>query len=198
MGLAATYSGGLADPVFGSQEIFRLVMDAMAHPGRIADLGNLVDAPEPLNAASACVLAALADYDTPIWFEAEMASQAKQWLTFQTGAPLTEDAGQAAFALLSPESSVTDWGRFAVGTASYPDRSATLLLPVHSLDNGTPLTLTGPGIETQVTITVDGLPEGFLPTMTANRSRFPLGFDMILTVGSKLLALPRSTRIGER
>ena len=37
--------GGLADPVFGAQTVFRAVMEAFAEPGTIAELGSLVTAP---------------------------------------------------------------------------------------------------------------------------------------------------------
>ena len=89
------------------------------------------------------------------------------------------------------------WTRFALGTPDYPDRSATLLLPVLSLTNGAPLALTGPGIETDRTIAPAGLPAGFLPVMAQNHAGFPLGFDLVLVAGEDALALPRTTRIRE-
>jgi alpha-D-ribose 1-methylphosphonate 5-triphosphate synthase subunit PhnH len=190
------YEGGLTDPVFGSQSIFRHVMDAFANPGRVVDLGGMVNPPAPLCEASAAFLAALADYDTPVCLE-DRATDATAWLAFHTGAPVTSDAADAAFAVLSPRSPVAGWSRFAIGTSSYPDRSATLLLPVESLAGGRVLTLTGPGIETTVSIAPAGLPDSFVAAMSANRALFPLGFDLLLVCGSQALALPRTTRIKE-
>lgn len=191
------FEGGFANPVFGSQAVFRKVMDAMAHPGRIVDLGEPAHAPAPLGAAASAVLATLADYDTPVWFEAEDVSDAASWLSFQTGAPVTDDPGAASFAVLSAQSAVDTWPRFAVGTSSYPDRSATLLLPVQSLPGGHALRLTGPGIETASAIAPAGLPAGFSAAMARNAALFPLGFDLLLVCGGELLALPRTTRITE-
>jgi alpha-D-ribose 1-methylphosphonate 5-triphosphate synthase subunit PhnH len=190
------YEGGLADPVFGSQSIFRHVMDAFAHPGRIVDLGGLATAPAPLASASASFLAALADFDTPVWFEGE-AEQAAAWLAFNTGAPVAAQASDAAFAVLAPRSPLDGWSRFPIGTSSYPDRSATLLLPVESLAGGSSLQLSGPGIETSETIAPTGLPHGFVAGMAANRALFPLGFDVLLICGTHAIALPRTTRITE-
>lgn len=192
----AVYEGGLTDPVFGSQSIFRHVMEAFARPGRIVDLGGWASAPVPLAEASAAFLAALADYDTPVWFENETAD-ANSWLVFHTGAPVTRNASDAAFAVLAPRSPVDGWSRFAIGTSSYPDRSATLLLPLESLSGGYSLRLGGPGIESTETIAPAGLPDGFVATMGANRAQFPLGFDVFLVCGSQAVALPRTTRITE-
>jgi alpha-D-ribose 1-methylphosphonate 5-triphosphate synthase subunit PhnH len=189
--------GGFTAPVFQSQAAFRLVMDAMAQPGRIIDLGHSVQAPAPLEPAAAAFLATLADYETPVWFEDNGADTAASWLTFHTGAAVTKDPSTAIFAVLSKNSPVSGWWNFAMGSLSYPDRSATLVLPVESLRDGTPLTIRGPGIETAATIAPRGLPDGFTETMAINATRFPLGFDLLMTCGSELLALPRTTRLVE-
>lgn len=197
--MAATtlLDGGFTAPVFQSQAAFRLVMDAMAQPGCIVDLGHAVQAPTPLEPAAAAYLATLADYDTPVWFEDSDADTAASWLTFNTGAAITEDPSTASFAVLSKNSPVSGWPKFPMGSLPYPDRSATLLLPVESLRDGALLTIRGPGIETVATIASRGLPDGFTETMAINATRFPLGFDLLMTCGSELLALPRTTRLVE-
>ncbi|MBS9719541.1 phosphonate C-P lyase system protein PhnH [Tianweitania sp. BSSL-BM11] len=191
------YEGGFSDPVFGSQTVFRAVMDAMANPGRVIDLGQLTQAPAPLEPAAGAVLAALADYDTPLCFEAQNNADAAAWLTFHTGAPVTADRANAAFAVLVSRSAVGTWSDFAIGTSSFPDRSTTLLLPVEDLRSGKRLTLNGPGIEHAADIAPAGLPEGFASAMGENAKLFPLGFDLLLVCGSELIALPRTTRIME-
>ncbi|MCD7110040.1 phosphonate C-P lyase system protein PhnH [Rhizobium sp. DKSPLA3] len=188
--------GGFAEPVFGSQRAFRALMDAFARPGSIADLSGLASPPAPMAPAAGAILLALADADTPVFFEADM-PEAKAWVGFHTGAAATADAPSARFVLLADDSDCDGWNRFAVGTADYPDRSATLLLPVAALHGGRPLTLTGPGIETTTDIAPQGLPAGFADVMAANRAGFPLGFDLVLVSGDAALALPRTTRIQE-
>ncbi|MEZ0168216.1 phosphonate C-P lyase system protein PhnH [Microvirga sp. TS319] len=189
--------GGFTAPVFQSQAAFRLVMDAMAQPGLVVDVGQPVQAPAPLAPAAAAFLATLADYDTPVWIEDEGAEAAVSWLTFHTGAAVTKDPATASFAVLSTKSLVGGWSKLAMGTLSYPDRSATLLLPVESLRDGTPRRIRGPGIETVAMIAPHGLPDGFTEAMAHNAARFPLGFDLVLICGSELLALPRTTRLVE-
>jgi alpha-D-ribose 1-methylphosphonate 5-triphosphate synthase subunit PhnH len=188
--------GGFADPVFASQRAFRALMDAFARPGSVADLSGLATAPHPLPPAAAAILLTLADGDTPVFFEEDM-PDAVAWVGFHTGAVTTPNTQTARFAVLAAGSDCTGWQRFATGTSDYPDRSATLLLPVASLDGGPALVLTGPGIETTASIAPQGLPQGFLDVMAINRAGFPLGFDLVLLCQAQAIALPRTTRIRE-
>ena len=191
--------GGLADPVFDAQAIFRALMGAFAEPGTIADVGARVSAPRPLVPAAAAILAALADGDTPVWMADPPGDgeAAARWLRFQTGAPVTDEPARAAFALLPEGDDPAGWTRFPRGTPAYPDRAATLLLPVRSFAGGAALILTGPGIEAGRRIAPAGLPGGFLAAREANRALFPLGLDLVLVCGTAALALPRTTRLRE-
>ncbi len=193
----AAVEGGFVDPVFDAQAIFRSLMNALGEPGTVAEFGSRVMAPASLVPAAATILAALADGDTPVWLPDPTGADeaAAQWLRFQTGAPIATDSATATFAVLPQGQDPASWTRFPLGTAAYPDRSATLLLAVRSLAGGAPLLLTGPGIETQRLIAPAGLPAGFLPAMAANQAGFPLGFDVVLVFGTRALALPRTTRI---
>lgn len=196
---ASAVSGGMRDPVFDAQAIFRALMNGLAEPGIVVDLGSRVAAPDPLEPAAAAILAALADGDTPVWMAAPDGADlgAARWLRFQTGAPVTGDPAFARFVVLPEGDDPAGWDRFPGGTPDYPDRSATLLLPVRSLSGGPALILSGPGIETERRIAPAGLPDGFLATMDRNRAGFPLGFDLVLVCGTAALALPRTTRIRE-
>ncbi len=195
----AAVEGGFADPVFDAQAVFRSLVQALAEPGTTAGFGTRVTGPASLVPAAAAILAALADGDTPIWLPDPRGvdEAAARWLRFQTGAPIATDPAAATFAVLPQGHDPATWTRFAIGTPAYPDRSATLLLPVRSLAGGVPLVVTGPGIETERTIMPVGLAAGFLPAMAENRLRFPLGFDLVLVCGTEALALPRTTDIRE-
>lgn len=194
-----TVEGGFADPVFDGQAIFRALMEAFAEPGTVADLGSRVSAPAPLVPAAAAVLAALADGDTPVWMAEPQGDgeAAALWLRFQTGAPVTDDPAPAAFALLRAGDDPWGWRRFSRGTPEFPDRAATLLLPVAAFDGGPPLALAGPGIATERSVAPLGLPSGFVEAWAENRAGFPLGFDLVLVCGTAAIALPRTTRIRE-
>lgn len=85
--------------------------------------------------------------------------------------------------------------RFAQGSQEYPDRSATLILQLESLDGGAPLTFEGPGIKGRATIAPHGLPPDFARQWGDNRKRFPRGIDLMLTCGNSIICLPRTTRL---
>ncbi len=164
----------------------------------IVDLGHVAAGPSPLSAAASAILLTLADYDTPVWFENARDMQgAADWLAFHSGAPVTLERGKASFAVLADNSQTENWEGFAQGTMSYPDRSATLILPVKSMTGGTTLHLSGPGIESSHSVSPSGLPDGFVAWAQENNASYPLGLDIVIVCGSEALGLPRTTRIRE-
>jgi len=189
--------GGFTDPVFDSQAIFTAVMRALSRPGTLVDLGARVKAPNALAPAAACILAALADYDTPVWLDESLRREADvvQWIGFQTGAVQVKAPAQARFAVCSPGADLPNLSEFALGTADYPDRSTTLIMVLDSLTAGAPLTLTGPGIETTATIRPKALTPTFFADWAINNALFPRGVDVLLVCGSEAIGLPRTTRI---
>lgn len=190
--------GGFSHPVSDAQSVFRAVMNAFAEPGRIVDFGMRVEAPAALEPAAAIFLAALADTDTPIWLaDADGIDTAFAWLAFQTGAPRAARAADAVYAVLQPSFGVDELRGFSYGTPDYPDRSATVILPVESLETGDEFMLEGPGIERETRIALEGLGEGFVEFLTENRTRFPQGLDFLVVCGTRAFALPRTTRVRE-
>jgi alpha-D-ribose 1-methylphosphonate 5-triphosphate synthase subunit PhnH len=113
----------------------------------------------------------------------------RAWVAFHAGAPIV-GAGEAAFAV-GPWDSLLPLGRFAIGTPDYPDRAATLIVEMPRLV-AEGVRLTGPGIRGEARLSLPEPRDG----LRDNAARFPLGVDLFLTCGSRLAALPRSTRIG--
>ncbi len=185
---------GFADPVTGAQRTFRAILDAMAHPGTVTELPVTPPAPVPLMPATAAMLLCLADQDTPVWCDGSAAA-IEGWLGFHCGARLVVDAEAAVFALVTAAACLPALDRFALGSDEYPDRSATVIVQVEALAGGPPLTLTGPGIRESVSFAPAGLPDDFRSRLALNHSLFPRGVDLIMTDGSKIAALPRSTRL---
>ncbi|MBB3949103.1 phosphonate C-P lyase system protein PhnH [Aureimonas jatrophae] len=193
---ADAVTGGFEDPVHDAQRVFRAVMDAFARPGTIADLGPVVTVPEGIEPAAAALLATLADADAAVYLE-ERDEATAAWIAFQTDAPVVSDPADAVFALLARGSDPAVRAALPIGTDTYPDRSATLIVTVAALEGGAPLRLEGPGIQTSRAVAPLGLPEGFLAARRANAALFPRGHDHVLVAGTRLLALPRTTRITE-
>lgn len=191
---------GFSDPVRAPQSVFRRVMNAMARPGTIETVVGNVDGPMFLTPAAAALALTLCDHDTPVWLDRNLAgeTQIAAWLRFQTGAPVTNDTRQAAFAFLSAAETLPSFDQFAQGTPDYPDRSTTLIVQVDTLTEGPSVILTGPGIHGTAMLKCGALPPDFVERMRANRASFPLGVDLVLVCGTQLVALPRSTHVATR
>ncbi|WP_043364184.1 phosphonate C-P lyase system protein PhnH [Belnapia sp. F-4-1] len=184
---------GFADPVPDAQACFRALLEAMARPGRVERLAALPEAPAPLAPAAAAVLLTLADAETPVWTDA--GPVAEDWLRFHAGCPLVAEPGLAGFLLAT--GGLPALAALEAGTEEEPHRSATLIVQVAGLELGGGWRLTGPGIEREHRLQVEGLPRGFLADWAANGARFPRGIDLVLCAGNRLAALPRTTRIEE-
>ena len=85
----AAYEGGFAIPVFGSQCLFRTLMDAMSRPGTIHPVPELAGPPEGIGATVGAILLALCDADTAVWLNPELArnTEIRDWIAFHAGAP---------------------------------------------------------------------------------------------------------------
>lgn len=196
---ATALEGGFSNPVLNAQSVFRAVMDAMARPATIVEVDAAVAPPSPLGRAAGAIACALIDADTPFWLDAALAESTalRSWLAFHTGAREMATCGDVAFALVGAPTTMPPLERFAQGSQEYPDRSATLILQLPSLEGGVPLTFEGPGIRDRVTLAPRGLPKDFARQWNANRKRFPRGVDLILTAGDAVACLPRSARLVE-
>jgi len=190
---------GFADPVHDAQATFRAVMDALARPGLPRPLTPDLTPPAPLTPELAAVALTLTDADTPVWLDAGLAASpaVATYLRFHTGAPLTEDPAEAAFALISDPARCPPLGAFAAGTPAYPDTSTTLVFALETITAGEELSLTGPGIRGTTRVALSPLPEDFVAQRAENRAGFPLGVDLILTAPGRVAGLPRSTGVTE-
>lgn len=182
---AVSLQGGFADPARDAARAFRSVLNAMARPGVVETVAG-ARPPAPLSVAAGVVLLTLADATTPVWLAPSHDGAAvRDWITFHTGAPFT--APEAAQFVLGDWAGLLPLGRFATGTAQYPDRAATLIVEVAALAPATHR-LTGPGIRDTAALRLPGA-----EAQALNAGRFPLGLDLILTCGDRLAGLPRTT-----
>jgi alpha-D-ribose 1-methylphosphonate 5-triphosphate synthase subunit PhnH len=185
------------DPALASQAVFRTVMEAMGRPGLPRPMPSGLAAPPLLGPTAAAVALTLLDYETPFWLDQALAAapEVAAWLKFHTGAPLTLDSRQAAFAFVSDPVAMPPFGAFSAGTLEYPDRSTTLVLQVASFGQGDALELSGPGISGSRSFSAQPLPPDFRARLIANRELFPRGVDLILVSPDAVAALPRSVRV---
>lgn len=180
-------SGGFADPATDAARAFRACLEAMARPGRAHEISGAAP-PAPMSEAAGAVLLTLVDASTGLYLApSHDLPELRQWIAFHCGAPIV-GAAQAEFALGTWEA-LQPVTQFAIGTAEYPDRSATLIveMPASAPPN---VRLTGPGIQVSHVV---HLPE--IEAFQRNAARFPLGFDCYFTHDRALFGLPRSTRV---
>jgi len=191
----STLAAGFPDAPHDSQCVFRAVLDAFSHPGRVARVPVAVTPPGALCVATVAFLLTLVDRETPLWLAPGLDTpDARDFVRFHSGAPVVEERSSAAFALLT---SATEplLGGFSVGTDPYPDRSATLIVQVPSLTSGPVRRLKGPGIDGAASAAIAGLPDPFWRDWADNHALFPCGVDVMFAAGSELLALPRSIAV---
>lgn len=195
--MLGTLQPGFPDPVDDSQSIFRAVLDALSRPGRLAGLDALPGclAP-PLQQPTVAILLALADADTPVWLDgAARQDDIAGYLRFHCGCPLVDAPAQATFAVITDTAAMPPLDAFAPGTPDYPDRGATLILQVPSLDGGTAVIARGPGIDGDARLAPSGLPDAFWSWRLAQQELFPCGVDLLFVADGRVLGLPRSTRL---
>lgn len=205
----ARMGAGFADPVHGAQQTFRTLLGATSEPGSLHMLPasavagltpSDIEMRPPLGIALSATLLTLLDADTPVHLAGALGSgEARSWLRFHTGA--RETAAVAAMtAALARDVDIALWSRLDLGTDEAPQASATLFVEVDALSDqpladGVTLTLQGAGIETSRRLAVAGLGATFWRWRVALQSELPRGVDLILVSGTRLAALPRSTRI---
>ena len=191
-----TTSRNQGDPAHDNQRIFRAILLTMSRPGTVTVLGNWPRPPQGLHPAAAAVCLALVDMDTPLWMDPAASQEVQTYLRFHCGCPMENDPGKGAFALIADGLELPDLDLFNPGDIEYPDRSATLIIQVASLNVGRGVQLTGPGIQGDIRLHVDRLDAGFWQALQHNNSRFPLGFDVILATETEIVSLPRTVQVG--
>jgi alpha-D-ribose 1-methylphosphonate 5-triphosphate synthase subunit PhnH len=184
---------GFADPVDDANQVFRQVLDALAHPGRIVEITRPAAVPAgPLGRAAIGFALALADFETPVWLDDEAAAS---HLRFHCNCPIVPQPDQANFLFVTAPERLPALAQLPLGSDTYPDQGATLVIEVARLDPAGTLMLSGPGIAGTGRIGVAGLPDGFWTARAALAPLFPRGIDLVLTQDDRLVALPRTTLV---
>jgi alpha-D-ribose 1-methylphosphonate 5-triphosphate synthase subunit PhnH len=176
-------------------KIFRMILDAMSHPGRIVEFKTPpLKPPLGVSAEMAALVFTLCDFQSPIWMASKTAEIVK-FVKFHSGAAFTDVLADATFVISSAPEKLPFFEDFAQGTHEYPDRSSTLILQVADLTNSGNIVLKGPGIAAQTVLKAAELDDVFWHNLSINHARYPLGVDVIFVAKGKIAAIPRSTHI---
>lgn len=159
---------------------FAVLLAALSRPG---DVGRL---PEP---GPAAIARALLDGEC----RAHAEDAGLQAVIRRAGAALTapEQAGHV-FMALDDADAPDRFARLSPGSPLYPDDGATVIAAAQ-IDAGTALRLTGPGVPGARILRLGGVHPGVWAVRAA--WAYPLGVEMILVDGDRVLALPRSTHV---
>lgn len=195
---ANSLARGFNDPVFDAQAAFKACMWAFSRPGRVEPLATDLTPPAPLSSEAAALALALCDYETPLWLDASLSAvpEVAAFLRFHTGAPIVNEPGTARFAIISDPAALIDFSAFPQGSPDYPDSSVTLILQIDRFETDG-LVLEGPGIKGRTHFGASPLPENLAARMTANRTLFPRGIDLLLAGAGGVAGLPRSLSVKE-
>lgn len=190
---------GFKDAVTDAQQVFRSLLKVMSEPGVIEQLDQS-GALETLCPAAFSTCLALLDSTTRIWLaESFNSDSVLKNLSFHTGCHLTRDLSEADFVLCRADQ-LPALDQLKLGSAEYPDRGCTLLVQVAQLSDmalpgATHLTLQGPGIPDQRSLSVVSLPTTLISYLTARPDPFLLGLDIVLLADNVATAIPRTTRV---
>lgn len=178
----------MAVPLMNPQEernhaTFTALMRALSHPGREQTL------PDTGLAAFVAIGEALVDLETSYYtpHDALAATLAR------TGARFLSPT-QARYQFYPHlHDQHLDYLRVApAGDYVAPEDSATLVVGC-VIGSGPAMELRGPGIRSAIEVRIDGLPAAFW-SLRAGTLRYPLGWDVFLVAGDRVIGLPRTTR----
>lgn len=177
-----------------SARCFRLLLDAMARPGKIVAFSPQLTPPPQLDPGTAALILTLLDFTTPVFLDDTLKVPAvESYIAFHTGAPITPKPGESSFAFIGNAAALTALSTFAQGTHEYPDRSTTVILQVEELGNTGGVELSGPGIRGSRHLSASPVSRNFWRLMQENNRSFPRGVDVVFVAPGKLAACPRST-----
>lgn len=161
---------------------FEALLWSLSRPGEIR---NLPVAGIEMLAESLC------DREVSLYsFDDELAQRLKR--TGARPAPLEE----ADYVLVEGGIGAARAARLAAvnpGTMLYPEASATVISSGR-IGQGATLRLSGPGIAGTATIMVGGIDPSFW-TVRNEACRYPLGWDVFVVDGARVVGLPRSTKL---
>jgi alpha-D-ribose 1-methylphosphonate 5-triphosphate synthase subunit PhnH len=197
-----TLAPGFNDTVHDAQRVFRALLDALSRPGSLVS----IDAALPGNhamrdglagrvpLAAFASLLALTDYSTPVYLASEDRAFSDA-LRFHANAPLTGECEKASFAYIDDCRKMPSLASFSQGEPETPEDSATLFIRVESLTDGELSTWSGPGIEGESKVRVQGLSREFWRERAELTAQFPCGIDCYLVAGGAIVGLPRTTHV---
>lgn len=183
------YAGTRIDAIWQAdvqQRVFRELLEVFSRPGAVrAPAAGLVGA-----TARHAVLATLMDGETTLADPHDLIAAA-DWPLLQA----RRAGADTARYVVADGRRVPDF-QPALGSLESPEFGATLLIEIDAVGDGpVALELGGPGIEGHRRLRLAGLHADWLVRRADWNTGFPLGVDMLLADATRVVALPRTTRV---
>jgi alpha-D-ribose 1-methylphosphonate 5-triphosphate synthase subunit PhnH len=187
-----SFPADFSDPVAHAQSCFRMILQAIAEPGRVLTLDAAPPAPSGLDAATAAVCLTLLDNETTVWLDQRAERDPiPTFLSFLCGVGLSTTPANAAFALILQPRRLPRLDEIGLAAHLGPEDGATLILQATSLTQGRGPFCRGAASAERHRLSLGGMPDGFVDQF----SPAPRAFDIILCCGNRLAALPRTARL---
>lgn len=172
---------------------FRVLLEALANPGRVCAL----DVPPEVPAAVVPV-AGLADVEVALCVLEADGSDWADRIRIATGARIVAaESAQLLLALRPLQPS--EVARLPRGDALHPEAGARLVLAVdrlHPTEGALRVTTRGPGVPDERSFAVTGLDPAVLEAVHAANRNYPAGLDLYLVAtDGRVVGLPRSNRL---
>jgi len=189
------------DKVFDAQEHFRVLLDAMAHPGKLFPFSEVEMVGIPGIPHGIFYIAfALLNADVHFTFLGPESENAKTYITQNTSS-LVSSLEMVDFVFFPGNLDGEFFRECKNGNLSYPEEGASLVayvdtLSTQKLDKSLELSLKGPGVESINTVYIQGLDIKSLEILKDINSEFPLGLDLyVVDQNSTVMAIPRSNHL---
>jgi alpha-D-ribose 1-methylphosphonate 5-triphosphate synthase subunit PhnH len=191
----------LYDEVFDAQQDFRVLLEAMARPGKICRLeGAAVDPPAGLHRTTSLAAFALLNGDTRFYVCNDVDGQMGTYLRENTGAEMTT-MEKADYVFCSGDYDMNCISQFKRGTLQEPEDSATVFIDLEDIaESGgvgdVRIVLQGPGVETEKVLFLRKVQASLFWSVSEINDEFPIGIDLFLTdAGGRVIAIPRSCHV---
>lgn len=196
------------DPVHDTQNIFRMLVHAFSRPGTHVDIQQFcssVQPPADFPKVLMGIAFTLLDQETTFYVESEQAVQpVKDYIHWETFSEVkSREAADYHFIESMKEQEIIPYmNQLKTGTLNQPHQSATVFLLVDGLEENEraiAYNLTGPGIQSECTLAIEGLDPKWMESREELTNEYPLGIDLcFITRDGKMAAVPRTTKLERR
>jgi alpha-D-ribose 1-methylphosphonate 5-triphosphate synthase subunit PhnH len=185
--------------VYPTQKVFRVLVEAMSHPGLVYTL-PAHHTTAPWTSSLLAVAHTLLDHEVTFAFIGENIRLAEEVYAATKARQVAIE--EAHYIIIEGNRSSGQIATANCGSSAYPDQGATLIYALSEKDvrKQTPqlsdIVLSGPGIKEPLSPQLAGLSVEELSEIRQLNTEYPLGVDSIFLRGdNQLMCIPRSTKI---